>query len=161
MRISWILLVSMMMCACSSASIKRIDAGNTTEEGLRFYRPVPHLLVTLTEVGDSTAKLKSEIIWLPDYSEVYAIKPTRWVGKSDMTVTLTDGWALKSLTLNRDGKTSDTIKETVGGIASLAGLATMLKNRDKELIPGLYRIDYNDKNGSKVVALTRLKIEVE
>lgn len=80
--------------SCASTQIKRVSPGGD-EEGIRFYKPVPYLLVTAAQTREegsaSGINYTAKVVWLPDYSDVYAIKPIGRLGSADLTVTLQDG----------------------------------------------------------------------
>jgi len=137
------------LAACSSATIKR---ATPSDEGIRFYRPHPYLLVSLIEIEGEGEQLKSEVLWLPDYSHEYVVTPKGWFGKSDMTVQLQDGWALTQLTLSRDSQVPETAEKISTAIASLVPL---LGREVRGLEPGLYRLDVDST--SVFASLTRLE----
>jgi hypothetical protein len=144
------------LAACSTATIKPAKPG---DEGIPFYRPWPYLLVSLVETESSEPALKSEIVWLPDYSHTYVVQPKRGLGKADLTVDLEDGWMLKSLTLNRDAQAAETIEQLTATLAKILPMMAFREaERGSELKPGLYRIEWG--TDSRFVSLTRLELNV-
>ena len=118
-----LLLAASSLLGCASAEIRK--SPGEADEGLRFYRPAPHLLITISKVESPTKfELESEIVWLPDYSNEYVVKTTGWLGSADLSVGLTDGWNLTSYALNRDSQAADIAKEVAGGFGSLIGTET-------------------------------------
>lgn len=80
-------LCAVMLGGCSSVNVVRNPSPD--DNGIRFYRPKPYLLVT---PADSTGRMvKLEVLQLPDYCEEYSIHPR---GKKPPGVQLKDGWNL-------------------------------------------------------------------
>jgi hypothetical protein len=80
-------LCAVLLGGCSSANVVK----NPTDDdnGIRYYRPKPYLMVT---PADATGRMvKLEILYLPDYCEEYSIHPK---GKKPPAVQLKDGWNL-------------------------------------------------------------------
>lgn len=143
MRVSLaVCLLIVVGSGCSSIQVKPIES--ESEHGLRFYQPEPYLLVSVTEVEDTTTKLKSEIIWLPNFKKGYVAKPTGYVGSSNIKLTLNDGWNLSDFGLNRDSKGPEIVE-------AIAGLVTAVAALDKVEIlqPGLYQFVYDDEGHVK------------
>ncbi|MHB1559288.1 MAG: hypothetical protein ACYC61_17700 [Isosphaeraceae bacterium] len=80
-------LCAVMLGGCSSVNVVRNPSPD--DNGIRFYRPKPYLLVT---PADPTGRMvKLEVLQLPDYCEEYSIHPR---GKKPPGVQLKDGWNL-------------------------------------------------------------------
>ena len=133
------ILVSVQF-GCASVRIEPIRAGSDAE-GLRFYRPLPYLLVSVAEAGKDTLKLNHQIVWLPDYSSGYAIRPSGWLGSASVKATLENGWQLTELGVERDVQVAETLAQVPGLITSLGGAAARVA---PDLGPGLYRFKYDD-----------------
>jgi hypothetical protein len=86
-KLSVVCTFSVVLAGCSSVNVvKNPSAG---DNGIRYYRPKPYLLVT---PADETGRMvKLEILQLPDYCEEYSIHPR---GKKPPGVQLQDGWNL-------------------------------------------------------------------
>lgn len=81
----WLSVV--LLGGCSSVNV--VKSPSPGDNGIRFYRPKPYLLVT---PADPTGRMvKLEVLQLPDYSEEYSIHPK---GKKPPAVQLQDGWNL-------------------------------------------------------------------
>jgi nitrogen fixation protein len=110
------------------------------KDGLMFYRPEPYLVVTyIPEKG-----LNNTIVWLPNYSDGYVIRPKGAFGSSEINVTLENGWNLTDLGLVRDSKVPETIASITGAVASAAEVFKFDTAKDKILAPGLYRIIFTN-----------------
>ena len=140
-----LLVLIFMLSSCAKVLVKEAKPG---EDGLRFYRPHPYLLVTeaLDEAG-KVVGFKVSPIWLPNMSQEYLVKISAGFGSAAMTPTLTDGWNLTSLTANADSKAS----ETIGALASLVTAGAALKSNgnvqgNQKLSPGLWKLEF-DSNG--------------
>jgi hypothetical protein len=143
--------IPIILSACATAEIRKVTKDDTVE-GVRFYRPTPYLLVSLTgaegqQGGSWNLDLSYQIIWLPNTSQQYEIRPKGFVGTADLTVTLTDGWNLQQFTLNREGHAAETFKEAVGGFTSLVGALSEEAIEGLRFRPGLYRLEFDDKTG--------------
>jgi hypothetical protein len=131
---------------CSSVTIKKVAKGDTTTEGLRFYRPAPYLVVTKDTAKDTSLTYK--IIYLPDKSEEYTIQTNAGIGTVENTYTLTDGWELTNYTDKRDTKITEAVTGAAGMVTALATLKSVHED-DKTLqaiTPGIYALEF-DENG--------------
>jgi hypothetical protein len=80
-------LCAVVLGGCSSVNV--VKNPGPGDNGIRYYRPKPYLLVT---PADPTGRMvKLEILQLPDYCEEYSIHPK---GKKPPAVQLKDGWNL-------------------------------------------------------------------
>lgn len=134
-----------MVSGCSGVQIHRVTDA-TYDEGLRFYRPDPYLLVTDTpDKGRQTT-----VIWLPNYNQEYAVCTVGWWGSSEVTATLDDGWNLTSLGVNRDSKISDILTAISGSVGSAAAWKTKegvpTAEKQGEIKPGIYRFIFKDNS---------------
>ena len=76
-----------LLAGCSSANVTKNPGPD--DNGIRYYRPKPYLLVT---PADATGRMvKLEVLQLQDYSEEYSIHPK---GRKPPAVALKDGWNL-------------------------------------------------------------------
>ena len=134
-KIFFLLLgLSIGLMSCSKVVVEKFNA-KTYEEGIRFYRPAPYLLVTQTEDNGLT----STIVWLPDMNQEYVLRSTGWWGSSEVSVKLQDGWNLTEIGEKSDSKIPETITSIAGGISA----ATKTKFVAERLTPGLYRFVFN------------------
>jgi len=148
LRLVMLVTLGVLVSGCATAEIKKIDP-DSDAEGLRFFQPRPYLLVSAKTVDSTSVEYTTEIVWLPDYSEAYVVKPSGRIGKADLTVTLTNGWNLTNFTLNRDASVPTVVDETIGTLVSL------LKPTEdfQEIQPRLYRLDFDAKG--HLTGLTR------
>jgi hypothetical protein len=80
-------LCAVLLGGCSSVNV--VKNPGPSDNGIRYYRPKPYLLVT---PADPTGRMvKVEVLQLPDYCEEYSIHPK---GKKPPAVQLKDGWNL-------------------------------------------------------------------
>lgn len=80
-------LCAVLLGGCSSVNV--VKNPSPADNGIRYYRPKPYLLVT---PADATGRMvKMEVLYLPDYCEEYSIHPR---GKKPPAVQLQDGWNL-------------------------------------------------------------------
>lgn len=149
-----LLIAVFILSGCASVSVTKVTSGD--EEGIRFYRPHPYLLVTEeppakadAETGssaiqkpksgqtaanagassapaDSTGNVNVQIVWLPDLSESYAIRTNSGLGAANSSVTLKDGWQLTQFGGSVDTKIPETITAFTGALQAAAGVAKTL-----------------------------------
>jgi len=136
-----ILAAMLVFNGCARVVVTRLESDD--QEGIRFYRPHPYLLVTADEEGK---KLQTSIIYLPDKKEEYVLSVKGGWGVVETDFTITDGWNLTGFKEKRDPKLAETLTGTLSAAATVAGVVpTVLKAEDERpLKPGLYRLDYDD-----------------
>lgn len=148
LRSSLALLLAVAGIACSHVRIARVTAGTSSDEGLRFFRPWPYLLVTV----DRSDLVQATIVYLPDRSEEYVIEPKVGLGSVDVKVALDDGWQLASLGASSDSR----VPETIEAVSELIGAASSVAAAPRDhpaafpLAPGLYRLVYHGAHASGV-----------
>lgn len=159
------------MTACSSVEIVRVtDDNRNSIEGLRFYRPVPYLLVTesaqakKSKENTAASEYTYQIKYLPDKSEEYAIQTRYRFGSLKNSYKLEDGWNLTLVDVNADQKIPETIAAVGDLAASIAKAVTTLKlspsaTEEITVPPGLYSIEFDKKTGL-VTRLVRVKVSV-
>lgn len=99
-----LIVVLLVISGCSSVKITKIDGKTPYEDGLRFYRPKPYLLVTVVE-----KKPVATLIWLPDKSEEYVIRQNVGWGKNEIKAKLENGWNLTEIGQLVDSQVPQTI----------------------------------------------------
>jgi hypothetical protein len=149
------LAIGVVFLAVGCSSIKVIQNPGPKDEGLRFYRPWPYLLVEQDEKGG----VKPSIIYLPKMDEAYAIQVKSRLGKVDAKFSLDDGWKLKEYDDSRDTEIPQLISAVTGSIKDLATTATTLAQKAAApgtkameavpakpfpLPPGLYAFTFED-----------------
>ncbi len=86
-KMAAVCLCAVLLGGCSSVNV--VKNPSPADNGIRYYRPKPYLLVT---PADATGRMvKLEVLQLPDYCEEYSIHPK---GKKPPAVQLKDGWNL-------------------------------------------------------------------
>ena len=96
------------------------------DEGIRYYRPKPYLLISALhkDTNASPDFVSITLDYLPDFSEEYSIKVQPGLGIADVNVSLQDGWNLVSINQKLDSQTDETLKATGDLLKSVAGLAS-------------------------------------
>ena len=106
---------------CASTTVRKNPGVH--DRGVRYNLPKPYLLLKPSVKLDENGKIASYVqnsvdIVLemrPDYSEEYSIHVRAGVGANKTSITLEDGWKLKTINFNVDSKTS----ENIGAVAEL------------------------------------------
>jgi hypothetical protein len=122
-------LVTLLVCAsflsgCAGYKVLPAETDATkaaAQEGLRFYRPQPYLIVSAS--ADDTAPaggkapanpveaaLTYQIIYLPDYTKGYVLQRKGGLGTVDASAKLTSGWMLTELGIKTDSQLPQTIE---------------------------------------------------
>jgi len=132
------LCLCMLICGCSSVLVKPTNTGSD-EKGVHFFQPTPYLLVTLSEVGEKVVKLTTQVVWLPNMSQEYVLRPKGVFGSSNVKAKFENGWMLTELGIERDSKGPELIKETAGAVGPVLGMQPT-----QALEPGLYRFVFDE-----------------
>ena len=117
----WIAVISLAVFISSCSKVVVYDASsNDQEEGIMFYYPKPHLLITIsTKTKDGTEiekTVSSQIVYLPDLDNPKVAKLKPGFGSSNLSLGLTNG-VLTAVGQQSDSKIPETIS-SIGGIAS-------------------------------------------
>ncbi len=109
-----VLLTGQMGCARTVVR-RNPDA---CDEGLRFYRSKPYLLLSPKE-GDTT-KVVISLQYMPDFSEEYSVQAyTGFIGTNKTEVSLNESGVLTALNVSVDSKASEFVKSVGELIGSL------------------------------------------
>jgi len=146
-KFQWLLaLVLFSSFGCAHLDIHKVDNTKDPDEyGIRFYRPRPYLLVTLSDKGCTPT-----FEYLPDYSQEYILNPHYWLGSLSLKPTLKDGWNLTAFDSTVDTKIPETINALAGVMKNVADMAKMLMLSEGETAsigPGLYSMTFDEKTG--------------
>ena len=147
-KFQWLLaLILFFSFGCSHLDIHKVDnTKNPGENGLRFYRPRPYLLVTLGDKGCTPA-----IEYLPDYSQEYILHPHYGLGSLSFKPTLENGWNLTAFDSSADMKIPETLNALAGILKNTAGMALKGQapgDEEKAIFgPGLYSMTFDRENG--------------
>lgn len=135
----WCTLLAMVL-GCSYAKIEKVT--DETDHGLRFYRPHPYVL--LYEKDNS--KYVAEIVWLPDKSEEYVIRPRMWFSKLEYEATLEHGW---NLTLFKNKGEAIPLKEIPEALDQLIKITLDSARTQKfeAMRPRLFRMVFDSTGG--------------
>ena len=132
--------------------------GNDSIKGFRYYRPHPYLLVTYDPNGNPN----SEILWLPNTEEEYAINANSNFGKVEFNLTFADGWKLTQVGHTSDSKVQETI-QAFGGVLKEVVASGVLVQPLKGKIPTgprLYRFHFDENKGwiTKLIEIQMLDL---
>jgi hypothetical protein len=156
-------VLTLLMTGCAHVEVTKISDQKPYEDGIRFYRPWPYLLVSAgpTEKEPKATPpakpvqeaLTFKIVMLPRMSDEYVIKVHSGIGGSvEAKFTLENGWMLTQFGETRDSKTPEMINALTGTLKEGAAIATAamikgIKEGEKPLGPGLYRLNFDEKTG--------------
>lgn len=120
------------------------------DQGIRYYRPKPYLLITNIAEGvpnengkPGRAVLEDRYVdiqlqYLPDFEEEYAIDVRTGFGVADVAITLDDGWNLTAINQRLDSQTDENMKaaaDLMGSFASAAGAGSRVSEPGKPASP--------------------------
>lgn len=143
------------MSGCASVVVKKVPPENSESiEGVRFYRPVPYLLVSEAASSESASPaakspirsasrfLQFTIIWMPDLSQDYTIQTKPGLGSIEFNPALEDGWKLTSLNGKVDSKAAE-ILAAVGTVVPKASAKGVPEVAGHRLVPGMYAFQFD------------------
>lgn len=136
------------LAGCARMKVTRLTAESDYEDGIRFYRPVPYLVLT----KDAKGALAANVISLPDKNQEYVIQQEVGIGTSNLTVTLDQGWNLVALGHELDSKVPEMITALTGAAGALPFKAGGGSSRSSVQV-ALYRFVVKD---GIVIGLERL-----
>ena len=86
MKIRWLLSAGLilLLSACAGLTVKRANDG---DDGIRYYRTSPFLLV----YTDNSGGLTSEVHYLPDLTKEMSIKPYNYLASNKSTIKFDKG----------------------------------------------------------------------
>ena len=115
-----------LLAGCTPRVIVRANP-TKADPGIRYYRPKPYLKIEPAEI--SVARDQSEIVpglvrislvYMPDFSEEYAIDVRSGLGTANVGIKLEDGWNLTEIDQDLDSQTDENIS-AVGDLLSGLG----------------------------------------
>lgn len=162
-------LFLLMLVGCAGTYIKPITADRaqkahttgTDDKGYIVYGPV-----VIVEIKEDTICLKQDAagkcsepkivckisekpILLPDYSKPFLIRPQAGFGKTDVEISIVDGWRLDKVTDKSDNTAVlDNVIKAVKEVTSLTkGVQTAPSDKIEGCAKsGLYRLEYSKGN---------------
>ena len=116
LRICLILLSGLLITGCTPRVIVRANP-TASDRGIRYYRPKPYLKVEPAEVAiekNQTAivpgVVRISLVYLPDFSEEYAIDVRSGLGIANVGIKLEDGWNLTEISQELDSQTDENVR---------------------------------------------------
>lgn len=93
------------------------------DKGIRYYRPKPYLkvapFVNAVTGEASTTQVAIDLVYMPDFSEEYAIHARSGFGINNTSITLDQGWNLTGLDVQLDSQTDENLTALGSLISSL------------------------------------------
>jgi hypothetical protein len=127
-----VLMFPLLVTACATTTVRKNP--DDCDQGIRYYRPKPFLLIQPSEAG-ADQYVSISLQYLPDFSEEYSIRVRSGLGINRTKVTLKDGWNLTQIDQDLDAQFDESVR-------ALAELVDALP------IPTAGRVD---ANGSPLV----------
>jgi hypothetical protein len=83
-----IIVLFILIVGCAGVTTELVpDDKDKEANGIRYYQAVPFLLVHT----DNEGGLTTELLYLPDLTQKFSIKPYNFLAKNDTTLTFTNG----------------------------------------------------------------------
>jgi len=160
--------LALLAVSCANFSVKRLKPGQATldthgavtrsgpEEGVRFYRPWPYVLIRKEGKDGSMPSFSAQVLMLPDPEQEYVITWKPGFGSVKPSFQLTDGW-------NLTGVSSEVTAGTAPMLGSLASLITaaaadFVVKDEADLKPGLYKMVWD--SGTKMWKVQKDRIAI-
>lgn len=101
------------------------------DPGIRFYRPKPFLKVEPAEVALEKNQtsivpgvVRISLVYLPDFSEEYALEVRSGLGIANVGIKLTDGWNLTEISQELDSQTDENVKAVASLLSAVGDIPT-------------------------------------
>jgi hypothetical protein len=147
MRAAGIALLVALGLGCAFTRVQPVDPGDRERSGIRYYDPQPLLVVTCET---------TQIVYVPDRSRGYTVRPQALFAKNDFSIELSDGM-LTGMDADMDSAGLLTLLQSVASEALGAAAGAAAAESALAPIPGMtgiWRFDY-DETGT-VSGLTRI-----
>jgi hypothetical protein len=113
----WSLLgLGLLSSGCAPRVIVRANP-TAADRGIRYYRPKPYLKVEPAEVAIEKNQttivpglVRISLVYLPDFSEEYAIDVRSGLGIANVGIKLEDGWNLTEISQELDSQTDENVR---------------------------------------------------
>lgn len=128
-------IICVLLVGCATIVTEKADL-TKQPDGIRVYPPKVYLLV------DTKAE-KTTLVYVPDYSRAYDVKPLTILAKHDFKIEVEEG-QVKTLTSNQDTTAFlSLIKEgaTLAAKGAGVGVSSSVINGTFGLETGIYRLD--------------------
>lgn len=128
-----IIVCTLLTCGLFSAGctprIRVTPNPGPRTEGIRYYRPKPYLKVEPAEVHvakDQTqfalGLVKISLVYMPDFSEEYALDVRAGFGTAAVDIQLQDGWNLTQIDQDLDSQTDENLAAAGDLIKAVGGI---------------------------------------
>ncbi|MGV3483797.1 MAG: hypothetical protein ACO1RT_05220 [Planctomycetaceae bacterium] len=111
-------------CLPSTKIVKNPGAG---DQGVRYYRPKPYLVIKPMVSKDGlpvAGYVTIDQTIMPDYSEEYSIHIRSGVGINNTSIKLADGWNLESLNVELDSQVDDNLQAAAEVLSAVPRLTS-------------------------------------
>ena len=125
---------TLLSSGCTPRVVVRAHPG-PHDNGIRYYRPKPYLKIEPAEVAvDKTrtelvpGMYRVSLVYMPDFSEEYALDVKTGFGTANVGIKLQDGWNLTEINQNLDSQTDENVKAIASLVDAIGPLATAADN---------------------------------
>ena len=112
------------------------------DRGIRFYRPKPYLKVEPAEVAIDKNQtsivpgvVRISLVYMPDFSEEYAIDVRSGLGIANVGIKLQDGWNLTEISQELDSQTDENTKAFASLLSAVGDVVPTSSGGDRTVVP--------------------------
>ena len=135
MRNLLIIFIAIIVSSCAYTTAKRIDY-TSTEEGIRFYDPLPLLIINCQN---------TQVVNVADFSRGYALKYGAFLAKNNTDIKMTEGLLTETSSDLDDTALLSMLQalgqSALGAVKDLASLNTLISGPLPGM-EGIWRLDY-------------------
>lgn len=130
-------LMSLIVSGCAGLSVGPVKDDVDTKRGYRFYQPAPFLFVR----SDGKGGLTSEIVYLPDSTQMMSARPYAVLASNNATLSFSNGMLTQATAVVDETVVPSAIIDALSKAAAAAIAADLPKNtQTKAPVPYLFRI---------------------
>ncbi|MEZ6152838.1 MAG: hypothetical protein R3C09_22295 [Pirellulaceae bacterium] len=113
-----------------------------SDRGIRFYRPKPYLKVEPAEVAIDKNQtsivpgvVRISLVYMPDFSEEFAIDVRSGLGIANVGIKLQDGWNLTEISQELDSQTDENTKAFASLLSAVGDVVPTSSGADRTATP--------------------------
>lgn len=137
LSICLVLLSGLLFTGCTPRVIVRANP-TSSDRGIRYYRPKPYLKVEPAEVALEKNQttivpgvVRISLVYLPDFSEEYAIDVRSGLGIANVGIKLEDGWNLTEISQELDSQTDENVKAAASLLSAVGDVVPTASSNPK------------------------------
>ena len=133
---------AMVLSSCAGIDAKMVSP-SAESDGFRYYETAPFLFIH----SDGKGGLTSEIVWLPDTTQLMSIKPYAWLASNNVALTFLNGTLTEA---SSQGDETAVLGAGLDAIAKVLGVAAAADLTQQAPPPYLFKIVIKGDNISLI-----------